>query len=44
VFPGLWLNRSALLAGDLAKVLDVLQQGLASQDHQDFVQDLASRQ
>jgi len=36
VFPGLWLDRAALLAGDLAKVLDVLQQGLASQDHQDF--------
>ncbi|MEQ8960245.1 MAG: Uma2 family endonuclease [Coleofasciculus sp. C2-GNP5-27] len=37
VFPGLWLDRAALLAGDLAKVLDILQQGLASQDHQDFV-------
>jgi len=36
VFPGLWLDRAALLAGDLAKVLDVLQQGLASQEHQDF--------
>ncbi|MEQ9670514.1 Uma2 family endonuclease [Coleofasciculus sp. G2-EDA-02] len=43
VFPGLWLDRAALLAGNLAKVLDVLQQGLASQDHQDFVQELASR-
>lgn len=44
VFPGLWLDRTALLAGNLAKILDVLQQGLASQEHQDFVQDLASRQ
>ncbi len=44
VFPGLWLDRTALLAGNLAKVLDVLQQGLASQEHQDFVSDLASRQ
>ena len=43
VFPGLWLDRAALLAGDLAKVLDVLQQGLGSQEHQNFVQDLASR-
>ncbi|NEQ40909.1 MAG: Uma2 family endonuclease [Okeania sp. SIO3I5] len=27
-FPGLWLDKTALLAGDLAKVLGVLQQGL----------------
>ncbi|NET56613.1 MAG: Uma2 family endonuclease [Symploca sp. SIO2E6] len=30
VFPGLWLDKQALLAGDLAKVLAVLQQGLAA--------------
>ncbi len=41
-FPGLWLDKAALLAGDLAKVLAVLQQGLASQQHQDFVQQLAN--
>jgi len=41
VFPGLWLDKAALLAGNLAKVLEVLQQGLASQSHQDFVQQLA---
>ncbi|VXD11709.1 conserved hypothetical protein [Planktothrix serta PCC 8927] len=41
VFPGLWLDKAALLAGNLAKVLEVLQQGLASQTHQDFVQQLA---
>ncbi|MCW6034914.1 Uma2 family endonuclease [Spirulina subsalsa FACHB-351] len=29
IFPGLWLDRSALLAGDLAKVLEVLQLGIA---------------
>jgi Uma2 family endonuclease len=40
VFPGLWLAKSALLAGDLAKVLTVLQQGLTTQEHQDFVQKL----
>ncbi|MBE9142037.1 Uma2 family endonuclease [Planktothrix mougeotii] len=40
VFPGLWLDKAALLAGNLAKVLEVLQQGLASQSHQDFVQQL----
>jgi Uma2 family endonuclease len=41
VFPGLWLDKVALLTGNLAKVLEVLQQGLASQAHQDFVQQLA---
>ncbi|WP_254173530.1 Uma2 family endonuclease [Planktothrix pseudagardhii] len=40
VFPGLWLDKVALLAGNLAKVLEGLQQGLASQAHQDFVQQL----
>ncbi len=30
VFPGLWLDKAALLSGDIAKVLAVLQQGLAS--------------
>lgn len=30
-FPGLWLNKAALLAGNLAKVLEILQQGLQSQ-------------
>lgn len=41
IFPGLWLDRAALLAGNLAKVLEVVQQGLTSQSHQDFVQQLA---
>ncbi len=41
VFPGLWLAKSVLLAGDLAKVLAVLQQGLSSQEHQDFVEQLS---
>ncbi len=30
VFPGLWLDKQALLTGDLAKVLAVLQQGLGA--------------
>ncbi|MEB3321871.1 MAG: Uma2 family endonuclease [Synechococcaceae cyanobacterium] len=38
VFPGLWLDRGALLKGDLATVLAVLQQGMASQEHQAYVQ------
>ncbi|NEQ85696.1 MAG: Uma2 family endonuclease, partial [Moorea sp. SIO2I5] len=31
IFPGLWLDKAALLAGNLAKVLEILQQGLQSQ-------------
>ncbi len=37
VFPGLWLEPTALLSGDLARVLQVLQQGLASPAHAAFV-------
>ena len=41
VFPGLWLDRAALLAGNLARVLTVVQQGLASQEHEEFVKRLS---
>ena len=37
IFPGLWLDKTALLGGDLAKVLATLQQGLATPSHQEFV-------
>ena len=37
IFPGLWLDPAALLRGDLAQVIAVLQQGLASPEHADFV-------
>jgi Uma2 family endonuclease len=37
VFPGLWLDSAALLQGDLTKVNQVLQQGLASPEHAAFV-------
>ncbi len=37
VFPGLWLDRDALLRGDLATVLAVVQRGLASPEHAEFV-------
>ncbi|MDY7012886.1 MAG: Uma2 family endonuclease [Cyanobacteriota bacterium] len=30
IYPGLWLNIDSLLSGNLAKVLEVLQQGIAS--------------
>ncbi len=41
IFPGLWLNPSALLAGDLATVLSGLQQSLTTPEHQAFVRQLS---
>jgi Uma2 family endonuclease len=41
VFPGLWLDKTALLDGNFAKVLEVLQQGIATPEHQAFVKHLA---
>ncbi|MEZ4582099.1 MAG: hypothetical protein R3A10_10765 [Caldilineaceae bacterium] len=32
IFPGLWLQPEAFLAGDLAQVLAVLQKGLTSEE------------
>lgn len=40
VFPGLWLAKDALLERDIAKVLNTLQQGLATSQYQNFVQQL----
>lgn len=37
VFPGLWLDAAALLAGNLAQAITVVQQGLASPEHAEFV-------
>ncbi len=37
VFPGLWLDPAALLRGELATVLAIVQQGLASPEHTTFV-------
>ncbi|MCY2996422.1 MAG: hypothetical protein NTY19_52525 [Planctomycetota bacterium] len=37
VFPGLWLDPAALIRGDLPRVMAVLQQGLASPEHAEFV-------
>lgn len=37
VFPGLWLDVAALLAMDSAKVLDLLQRGLATAEHPAFI-------
>jgi hypothetical protein len=44
VFPGLWLDRSAMLAGNLAQVLGVVQQGIQSPEHQAFIDQLNSTQ
>ncbi|MDY7015975.1 MAG: Uma2 family endonuclease [Cyanobacteriota bacterium] len=43
VFPGLWLDKTALLAGNLSAVLTVLQQGIASSEREDFVKSLNAR-
>ncbi len=43
VFPGLWLDGPALLAGDLQRVLQRLQEGLQSPEHQQFVARLVAK-
>lgn len=43
VFPGLWLDGKALLVGNLRRVLDRLQHGLRSAEHDRFVAELAAR-
>ncbi len=42
-FPGLWLDAAALLAGDGARLLEVLNRGLATPEHAVFVERLAAR-
>jgi Uma2 family endonuclease len=42
VFPGLWLAATELLAGNMQGVLKVLQAGLQSAEHGDFIQKLGS--
>ncbi|MBN3898616.1 MAG: Uma2 family endonuclease [Nostoc sp. NOS(2021)] len=37
VFPGLWLDKEALKAFNLAKVIEIVQQGLTTVEHQNFV-------
>jgi len=39
-FPGLWLDSHALLSGDMARVLAVLQQGIESPEHRSFIDHL----
>jgi Uma2 family endonuclease len=40
MFPGLWLDKNALLTGDLAKVLAVLPWELETPEHRNFVNQL----
>jgi Uma2 family endonuclease len=42
VFPGLWLNAHALLRGDLNATFQTLDEGLATEEHADFVARLGS--
>ncbi|NER04881.1 MAG: Uma2 family endonuclease [Okeania sp. SIO3C4] len=40
-FPGLWLDKTALLTGNLLKVIEVVQLGLATAEHQNFAEKLS---
>jgi Uma2 family endonuclease len=42
VMPGLWLAVTALLIGEMQQVIAVLREGLNSNQHQAFVQELAA--
>jgi Uma2 family endonuclease len=44
VFPGLWLQPVAFWSGDLAAMLAVLQEGLASSEHTDFAEQIKAKQ
>ena len=44
VFPGLWLKADAFVAGKLAEVSTVLQRGIHSAEHDEFVRKLAAHQ
>ena len=41
VFPGLWLDKQAMLTENLAKVIEILQQGLTTVEHQNFFKQLS---
>lgn len=43
IFPGLWLDGLALLEGNMLKVIETLERGLHTPEHDTFVKDLASR-
>ena len=43
IFPGLWLDPKALLAGDGRRLVDVLNKGLTTPEHAAFVEKLAAQ-
>jgi Uma2 family endonuclease len=43
VFPGLWLDPAALVRGDMARVDEVVRQGIAAPEHAAFAQRLRER-
>jgi len=43
VFPGFWLDARALVAGDVSRLADCLDEGLASPEHRRFVEKLAAQ-
>ena len=43
VFPGLWLDAAAMVRGDFVRAQAVLQEGLHSQQHADFVAKLQKK-
>lgn len=42
IFPGLWLDPAALLAGDLPKLFAVVDEGVNTDEHRAFVEKLAA--
>lgn len=44
VFPGLWLDPAAMIAGDLRRVIESVQAGLASPEHAEFLRRLGVAQ
>lgn len=43
MFPGLWLDTRAILDRESRRALDVVKQGIASTEHEQFVNQLAAR-
>ena len=43
IFPGLWLDPTAMVEGDMEKVLAVLQKGIESPEHAAFVAQLRAK-
>jgi hypothetical protein len=43
VFPGLWVHNKALLAQDSPRLIEVIQQGIASREHAVFVRRLEAQ-